>query len=331
MLHKLKNFIVSNSVLLKTAKLIKSSGESSPLVYHCRDYTKNKFIRTLLKILVTPFCMIRYFIGYKDNNSRDGLAFVLIAKNEASYIKEWLDFHIKQGVSKFIIYNNESTDNFYEVLKPYIESGIVIYDEIHGKRRQIDVYNMALRKYRNQFKYISFIDADEFVYVRNNTYGGGGHCNLFEFMEDFMAKYKNAAGIGINWLIFGSNNHEKRPEGGVLENFTRCAERDFFYNHYTKAIYDSMRVFVTNVHHPSICFNGFNYLNEDGEILTFAPTKKVLFNKIRVNHYPIKSKEEFMIKKNIRGDVAAVNLKSETYFDDYNRNDIEDTEILSYK
>ena len=99
---------------------------------------------------------------------------MLIAKNEATYIKEWLDFHIKQGVSKFIIYDNESTDNFREVLSPYIEAGIVIYDVIKGKRRQIDAYNMALNKYRRKFKYMGFIDADEFVFARNNTYGGGG-------------------------------------------------------------------------------------------------------------------------------------------------------------
>ena len=171
MFSRIIAWVKEHNTLLFIARLIVYSGESSPLVYHCRDYTSSSFVRTLLKVLVTPYCLLKYFFVRKYP-SREGLAFVLIAKNEASYIKEWLDFHIKQGVSHFIIYDNESTDNFREVLQPYIEAGIVIYDIIRGKCRQIDAYNIALNKYRHRFKYMGFIDADEFVFVRKNAYGG---------------------------------------------------------------------------------------------------------------------------------------------------------------
>ena len=127
----------------------------------------------MLKILVTPFCIFKFF-HVRNVPGREGLAFVLIAKNEAPYIKEWLDFHIKQGVNHFIIYDNESTDNFHEILAPYIASGVVTYHTINGIMRQRDAYNMAVNDYAYRFKYMGFIDADEFVFVRNNTYGGGG-------------------------------------------------------------------------------------------------------------------------------------------------------------
>ena len=171
MLSSIKSFIKRNDKLRILTQLIKHSGESSPLVYHCRDYTSSDFVRNVLRILVMPYCMLKYFV-VRDYPGREGLAFVLIAKNEASYIKEWLDFHIKQGVTNFVIYDNESTDNFREVLQPYIESGTVIYELLKGRRRQLDAYNMALNKYRHRFKYMGFIDADEFVFVRNNPYGG---------------------------------------------------------------------------------------------------------------------------------------------------------------
>ena len=173
MWRKVDQWIRRHKYIYTAARVFHHAGESCPLVYHCRDYTKNNFVRTLIKILVTPYCALKWFVR-RNFPGREGLALVLIAKNEATYIKEWLDFHIKQGVSKFIIYDNESTDNFREVLSPYIEAGIVIYDVIKGKRRQIDAYNMALNKYRRKFKYMGFIDADEFVFARNNTYGGGG-------------------------------------------------------------------------------------------------------------------------------------------------------------
>ena len=127
MLSSIKSFIKRHYSLRVLARLLNLSGESSPLVYHCRDYTSSDFVRKFLKALVTPYCLLKYFV-VREYPGRKGLAFVLIAKNEASYIKEWLDFHIKQGVTNFIIYDNESTDNFREVLQPYIESGIVIYE-----------------------------------------------------------------------------------------------------------------------------------------------------------------------------------------------------------
>ncbi|MBQ7215890.1 MAG: glycosyltransferase family 2 protein [Synergistaceae bacterium] len=131
----------------------------------------------MLKVLLTPYCLLKYFYVKSDDN-RSGLAFVLIAKNEAPYIEEWLNFHRKQGVSHFIIYNNESTDNFREVLQPYIDSGLVSYHVINGKPRQLDAYNMAIHDYGHKFRYMGFIDADEFVFVRNNTYRGGGMTSM---------------------------------------------------------------------------------------------------------------------------------------------------------
>ena len=158
-------------------KFIKHVSESSGIVSHCRDWTANMYVRYLLILLVFPFCLPKYF-RVKDVPGREGLAFVLIAKNEAPYIEEWINFHHKQGVSHFIIYDNESTDNLHEVLKPYIASGIVTYHLLPGKIRQIDAYDIAINDYGRKFKYMGFIDADEFVFVRNNTYKGGGMTSM---------------------------------------------------------------------------------------------------------------------------------------------------------
>jgi len=37
-------------------------------------------------------------------------ALCAILKNEADYIEEWLAFHILQGVSRVILYDNNSSD-----------------------------------------------------------------------------------------------------------------------------------------------------------------------------------------------------------------------------
>ena len=153
---------------------LRGLGETNPLVYNCRQWTSSKLVRALLKVIVSPYYVWDYF-RYKDIPNREGLAFVLIAKDETAYIEEWLDFHIKQGVSHFIIFDNESASDFHEVLRPHIDAGLVTYRTIKGKVRQRDAYNAAVHDYRRKFKYMAFIDADEFMFIRNNTCWGGAY------------------------------------------------------------------------------------------------------------------------------------------------------------
>ena len=56
---RLFNFIkhVKNLILL--------SGEGCPLVFNFRNYSTNKFFRKIIKFLVTPFMIIKYFFPVK--------------------------------------------------------------------------------------------------------------------------------------------------------------------------------------------------------------------------------------------------------------------------
>ncbi len=48
-----------------------------------------------------------------------------IFKDCASLLKEWIEYHRMVGVEHFWLYNNSSTDNYAEILKPYIKEGII--------------------------------------------------------------------------------------------------------------------------------------------------------------------------------------------------------------
>mgnify|MGYP002625095428 CR=1 FL=1 len=295
------------------------------LVYTQWDYSVNRIMRIAFRVLALPEGLFRYFFPRKCPG-REGLAFVLIAKNEAPYIEEWINFHVKQGVTHFIIYDNESTDNFREVLRPYIASGLVTYHAINGKKRQLDVYNMALHDYGDKFRYMGFIDTDEFVFVRNLR--GGGISSLCTFLDEFMTSHPNAGGIGVNWCMFGSNGHITKPEGGVLENYTMRAEDNFGGHHAIKTICDPMKVLgFTNVHFPIYC-RGFCNMNEAGDVVEGSGTKAVSFSRIRINHYYTKSKEEFMQKRD-KGRADSLVMRSMTEFDKNDQNVIRDVEILS--
>lgn len=44
-----------------------------------------------------------------------------IFKNEAPYLKEWIEFNRIVGVEHFYLYNNNSEDNYEEIIAPYIK------------------------------------------------------------------------------------------------------------------------------------------------------------------------------------------------------------------
>ena len=100
------------------------------------------------------------------------LAVVAIMKNEGHYLKEWLDYHLLAGVEHFYLYDNESPDNQAEVVKPYVEAGLVDYFPLPGKAMQMVAYNDAVNRFKFQCRYMAFIDGDEFVYPKVD--GGGG-------------------------------------------------------------------------------------------------------------------------------------------------------------
>lgn len=301
-------------------------GEGSYLVCKCREYTTSESIRNALRYITGSYRIFKYFFSGKIKNfKREGLAIVLIIKDEAQYILEWINFHVKQGVSHFFIYDNESEDNLFEILQPFIANGLVTYKKFPGKIRQTDAYNHAINNYKKKFKYFAMIDTDEFLFTPDNTESGA----LYNFIDDFMSKHPNAGGLGVNWLVFGSSGHETKPEGGVLKNFTMCVEHDNPYNFHIKTICDSMKVFCWHHVHFPLYRRGFYNLSENGEIITGPFSNTVSFDKIRINHYRYKSQEEF-IEKVARGRADADIKRELKDFLGHEFNINTDTEILSH-
>ncbi|MBR1417988.1 MAG: glycosyltransferase family 92 protein, partial [Synergistaceae bacterium] len=300
-------------------------GNCSPLVYNCRSYSDSKFLRAFLEIISSPYGLFKYlFYKPKPLASREGLAIAAIAKNEGPYIKEWIEFYVKQGVSHFLIYDNDSTDNMHEVLQPFIAQGIVTYKKLPGKARQYDAYNMAIHDYKDKFRYMAMLDLDEFCFCLEHDK------NLYEFVDEFMKSHEHAGGIGANWLLFGSSGHETKPVGGVLENYLMCAEKDFGPNHLVKTICDPEKVLCFLNPHLPMYIRSYHNFNENGGIIRDAITDKVSFSKIRINHYYCKSKEEYIIKKNRGLADNKNNIRKMSDFYDHDQNIIKDTEILSH-
>lgn len=258
------------------------------------------------------------------------LAVVAIMKNEAPYVKEWVEYHLLAGVNHFYIYDNESPDNLKEVLQPYINAGIVTYIFYPGKSRQMESYNNAVHKFKFLSRYMAFIDGDEFIFPQNNK-------SIVEVLDEIFEKYPNVGGLGINQFDFGSNGQQKADYSkGVLERFTRRASVDWALENFTstiniKSITNPRKVKIIPNPHFAVYFENFHAVNENGDVVPSYLNKPPTVDKMILNHYQSKSFEEYE-KKVKRGNADHFNnhyvLKN---FELIDRNEVFDDRILKYR
>ena len=207
---------------------------------------------------------------------RYDLAVCAIFQNEAPYLREWLEFYRLLGAQHFYLYNNLSTDNYVEILDPYIQSGIVeLYDMANStthNNNQMDSYNDALKRSRGITKWLAPLDLDEFLYP-TDTYN----------LVDFLKNYEQYGGVCANWVMFGTSNIEKIPDDKLLiETLTLCdpvgkrviksiirPDHAIEYKHTNYPVYES-GFFHVNTNH--VQFKG-----------SFSPN--IVIDKLRINHY----------------------------------------------
>lgn len=147
-----------------------------------------------------------------------------------------------------------------------------------------------------------------------------------------MSHDPNAAGLAVNWHIFGSNGLEKADYSqGVLERFTRRAPNDWGSNKLVKDIVNPRFLIVPlQSPHAMNYFKGFYSVNENGDCVKGAFNFPVATEKIVINHYFSKSREEFL-KKRERGRAAKTTFRAYGDFDKHDHNEEFDNGILKYR
>ena len=253
------------------------------------------------------------------------LAIVAIMKCEAPYLKEWLDYHLLAGVYHFYLYDNDSPDNQAEVAKPYIEAGLVDYFHAPGKAMQMVAYNDAINRFKFHCRYMALIDGDEFIYPKTNR-------RISEVLDEILSRDPNAAGLEINFQTFGSNGQEKADYSrGVLERFNRRSISETV----CKTAFNARKVRLICSPHCAYYVEGYYAVNSNNEVQEKpGGNDPPLTDKIVVNHYHFKSREEYMIKH--RRGYAANLLPVEHYtqkdFDSQGQcNEVFDDGILKYR
>lgn len=142
------------------------------------------------------------------------LAVTAIFRDEAPYMKEWIEFHKLIGVQHFYLYNNLSTDGYAEVLAPYINSGEVeLIDWPYESKNvgewdgiQIAAHNHAHKlSIKDKVKWLAVIDLDEFLFSMEG-----------ENFLDLLAPYESYAAMYVYWIVFGTSGIAKVPSDRLM-------------------------------------------------------------------------------------------------------------------
>lgn len=242
------------------------------------------------------------------------LAVCAIAKDEGPYFKEWIEWHRRMGVEKFYIYDNESTDSTREVLQPYIEEGIVEYCYFPGYRRQLGAYDDCLEKHRYETRWIAFIDLDEFIVpVKDKS------------IPEFLHRFEDFPAVEINWLIYGSGGAKTKEPGGMMERFKHHSLPGHKLNRHVKSIVDPRRVFSMIGCHEVARISGKAADSHGNPITQNFRDREPQQDVIRINHYAVRSYEEFREKQGRGRASGKKRTVADEYFTQYDLNDILDS------
>ena len=194
-----------------------------------------------------------------------------IAKDEpAYYVEEWLDWHRKQGVDKFFIYDNGGWDASLNKRDMEVRSWT---DNV-----QIRAYNHCLRCCDNA-DYLAFIDLDEFI--------------MGSVLER-LPSVKNA--LILNWKVYGTSGLEWNPYGRQMGVFKCYMPASNTMNSYVKSIVRPKKMTSMIVHNGS-CVNNGTQEDFDGKMEnygSFNPINK--YPEAWINHYFTRSVEDWRHK-----------------------------------
>lgn len=286
--------------------IIYAAEDIAELSYDAVLITSNLYYNEIKEELINKkikeeciFLFGTYIHNLLQRYARYRLSAVLIIKNEARYIEEWIEYHLLKGVEHFYIYDNESNDGLKEILEPYIENEIVSYIKWQGNN-WVDVqegaYEDAIMHYKAVSKYMMFIDVDEFVVTYEK--------NIPELMDEIGNLYESIpikgvcehwGGIGANWRMYGTSYHKQYQEGGVINNFLFRAEDSYSANGHIKSLVNPRVVVRCHAHHMEY-IKGYHCTSENGSVIQSHYFFDSLCKKIRINHYWSKSEEEFLEK-----------------------------------
>ncbi|MBO4862860.1 MAG: glycosyltransferase family 92 protein [Eubacterium sp.] len=264
---------------------------------------RGRRIRGQLKVIAENLfftCLIKSSKPRHKEKRKYHISLCIMFKDEAVYLREWIEYHRMIGVDHFYLYDNNSSDDYEKVVEPYIKDGIVTLIKWPHQQAQVKGYEDCIRRFQSESDWIGFIDVDEFIVPVEE-----------ESLVSFLDRFSHRPAVLIYWRFFGSGGKMRRDVSRlVIEDFYVASEK--LYNK-GKCFFNSDFEYLENSKKNKSMFH-YLWTKSGKKILPpvdmydkttlsdFYWSRKKRPIPIQLNHYAVKTYEEHR-NKDIKGDV----------------------------
>ena len=204
----------------------------------------------------------------------------MMFRDEAKYLREWVEFHLLIGIEHFYLYDHLSIDHPEVVLADYIAKGIV---ELHRRTEDVgenfvylavQMYNEGLDLARGECQWVAMLDSDEFIVPKSTTW-----------LPTLLKDYERYGGLTVNWQMFGTGRVPEVPcDKTLIQSLKKKGLRNFGENFHVKSIVQPERV-IRTVLHFAFYTEGFYAVNVNHKRIDGPYDPDVPVDKIQINHY----------------------------------------------
>lgn len=258
-----------------------------------------------LSIVVGAILAIHFIVNVDLSllvNHDDGkgtyIAFCLNVKEDID-VAEWVEYHYRIGVDRVYVFDNGSKPPLKPALQSLIDNGIVHYeytygfdsiftivatwmsDKYHSINKHVYMYEKCMSKFGHKHRWLMSIDSDEFIVLANKN----------QSFPEFMKTYEKFGGLRIPWKVYGSSGLVNRPLGGVLGHYNKCDPNPNPNFSPFKSIVQPIYCTGESMIHDWPKIHGYFSVDEHQR-----RTLNLTYDFIHINHYAVKSKEDYELK-----------------------------------
>ncbi|MFR9541966.1 MAG: glycosyltransferase family 2 protein [Rikenellaceae bacterium] len=222
-------------------------------------------------------------------------AVCVIVKKENDYLREFVEYHLALGYDTiFICDNNDpSVEQASDVVGDYVDSKqVVIIPTPNYKYAQRRAYTNCYNAYAQDYDWMSFIDADEFITLKQ-------HKSIKDYLSEPYFDGYNV--VQLNWMCYGDSGQIKRSDSrGVIERLSEpIMPLDYDENKFVKSTLRGRAqgaVKFKSAHYPTA---------ETGRVCDSVGRERPVncnvsdelqFEVAYIRHYITKTLEEYIVK-----------------------------------
>ncbi|XP_010247086.1 PREDICTED: glycosyltransferase family 92 protein RCOM_0530710-like [Nelumbo nucifera] len=265
-------------------------------------------VRQQKKVTVVP--SLAYYSGPRKVTSEKGKSLVCactMVYNVAKFLKEWVIYHSKIGVDKFILYDNGSDDGLEKVVEQLLLQGYDVKTLLWPwpKTQEAGFSHCAVYA-RDSCTWMMYVDVDEFVFspswLKSLHPSPDMLKSLLPLPRTSHGSSSSSSGLPIAQIMmrcldFGPSNQTSHPIQGVTQGYT--CRRKMEQRHKSIVLLEAVDTTLINVVHHFQLREGYR-----GKRLTRGEGV--------VNHYKYQAWSEFKAKFRRRVSAYVVDWRQES-------------------